>query len=121
MLYRIIIIFFAITFGYGLTQEIIVETPLGPVAGISKTSANRKVFYSFLGLPYAEPPKRFEPSEPKKSWASEILNATINGKVCPQPQIVYQFSEMSEDCLFLNVHTPGYELKEKFPVLFYIH
>lgn len=113
------LICFVVASGLVSSQQIRIETPLGPIAGTSKTSVANKPFYSFLGIPYAEPPKRFEPSTLKKPWTN-ILNATENGKVCPQPEIVYKFDDMSEDCLVLNVHTSSIDMNSKLPVLFYI-
>lgn len=117
MFYRIS--FFILTFGLVTAQQIKVETPSGPIVGLSKSSVDNKPFYSFLGIPYAEPPKRFEPSTLKKPWTN-VFNASRNGKVCPQPEIVYKFTDMSEDCLVLNVHTPSVDVNSKLPVLFYI-
>lgn len=114
------IIVSTVIFGLVATQDIKVETPSGPIVGLSKTSVDSKLFYSFLGIPYAETPKRFEPSTLKKPWTNDVFNATQNGKVCPQPEIVYKLEEMSEDCLFLNVHTPSLDMNEKLPVLFYV-
>ena len=55
-----------------------VVTPLGEVRGIQYKGAN-----AFLGIPYAEPPKRFSPPAPKTSWSSP-LDATSFGEICLQ-------------------------------------
>lgn len=117
MFYRTVIVI--TTFALVTSQEIKVETPSGPIVGLSKNSVENKPFCSFLGIPYAEPPKRFEPSTLKAPWTN-VFNASENGKVCPQPEVTYKFAEMSEDCLFLNIHTPSIDMNSKLPVLFYI-
>ncbi|KAL4897765.1 Alpha/Beta hydrolase protein [Aspergillus ambiguus] len=78
---------------------------------------DRKSF-RFLGIPYADRPQRFVYSTPY-SRRSETIYATEYGPNCAQP------GGGSEDCLFLNIHTPyipkrGMTQNLK-PVLFWIH
>ncbi|KAJ9610782.1 hypothetical protein H2200_005559 [Cladophialophora chaetospira] len=80
---------------------------------------NQKSF-RFLGIRYADPPKRWVYSH-LYSGKGQTLNATAYGSQCSQP---YQ-NTTSEDCLFLNIQTP-YIPKAGFskalrPVLFWIH
>ena len=78
---------------------------------------NQKSF-RFLGIPYAEPPKRFEYTS-LYSGTGETIDATEYGSTCAQ------YSDGSEDCLFLNLQTPYIPKKgdkEKLrPVHFFIH
>jgi para-nitrobenzyl esterase len=79
---------------------------------------------AFLGIPYAEPPVgelRFRPPVPKASWTT-MYEATSRRAAAPQPvssSDVFDIGETSEDCLYLNVWTPG--LQGAAPVLFWIH
>lgn len=80
----------------------------GPVNGSQITVAaadntfvgyrNQKSF-RFLGIPYAEPPKRFEYTS-LYSKKGQTLQATSYGSDCAQG------GSGSEDCLFLNIQTP---------------
>lgn len=107
------------------SENIVVKTSLGSLEGIKSTSSKGNAFYSFLGVPYAEPPVgklRFREPQAKKPWGDNILKATNDGKVCPQPVIFFNNTEMSEDCLFINIHTRNIDgSKPLVPVLFYIH
>lgn len=77
-----------------------------------------KKSFRFLGIPYANPPKRFEYSS-LYSGKSEKIQATEYGSQCSQA------SGGSEDCLFLNIQTPYIPKqchKEGLkPVMFWIH
>jgi len=79
---------------------------------------NQKSF-RFLGIPYAEPPKRFE-YPVLYARTGETIQATNYGSQCAQIG-----SNGSEDCLFLNIQTPYIPKagsKENLrPVLFWIH
>lgn len=79
---------------------------------------NQKSF-RFLGIRYAEPPRRFEYSQ-IYTGSGETINATGYGDQCVQS------SGGSEDCLFLNIQTPyipkaGSAATGLRPVLFWIH
>lgn len=78
---------------------------------------NQKSF-RFLGIPYADPPKRFKYSA-VYSKKGQTIQATSYGAQCAQG------GSGSEDCLFLNIQTPYIpkaDLKQKLrPVLFWIH
>lgn len=106
-------------------DDVIVTTQLGPMKGISSTSSKGNKFYSFLGVPYAEPPTgslRFKDPQKKQPWNDKILDATKDGKVCPQPVIFFKNNDMSEDCLFINIHSQNIKGdKPLVPVLFYVH
>ncbi|KAL5345425.1 hypothetical protein ACLOAV_009797 [Pseudogymnoascus australis] len=78
---------------------------------------NQKSF-RFLGIPYADTPKRFVHSVPY-SQTRQTINATAYAPQCAQ------FGAGAESCLFLNVQTPYLpkqgSKKGLRPVLFWIH
>jgi para-nitrobenzyl esterase len=92
---------------------------------------DRNGLYLFKGIPYAEAPVgdlRWMPPQPKKPWDG-VRTAREYGAICCQPVIpgVEDFGApdfsgcaQSEDCLFLNVWTPGLDNKKR-PVFFWIH
>ncbi|SOE99623.1 para-nitrobenzyl esterase [Burkholderia sp. OK233] len=93
------------------------QTNEGSVVG----SASGNVV-SFLGVPYALAPVgqlRWKPPQAPARRAG-TLTATSYGKACPQNDMAE--SDMSEDCLFINVQRPLHALPaSKLPVLVYIH
>ena len=86
-------------------QKPLVHTFSGPVRG-SVTSAGVR---EFLGIPYAAPPVdnlRWRPPVPHAPWFAP-LEATQFANHCPQPPSPFGIGSVTEDCLFLNVFTPG--------------
>ena len=77
------------------------------------------------GIPYAAPPVgalRFQKPAPPESWEG-VRDATVFGPACPQCSRMKQravVSDMSEDCLYLNIWSPAADNKKR-AVLFYIH
>ena len=87
-----------------------VETESGLVRGISGRDRSVTVY---RGIPYAAPPVgdlRWRPPEPPGRW-SGVRTAGEFGPMCPQsPHDAATAGielPMSEDCLYLNVWTPG--------------
>ena len=75
--------------------------------------------YAFRGIPYAEAPvgsRRWQPPQPVTQH-SGIRGATGFGPVCPQAG---SGEPMEEDCLTLNVWTPGLDNGAR-PVMVWIH
>lgn len=88
-------------------------TAHGPVIG----SRNHGIL-SFKGVRYGADtgPARFQPPRPPAPW-SRPAEALDYGAACPQPG---DEPNQSEDCLFLNIWTPGLDAGRR-PVMVYIH
>lgn len=72
----------------------------------------------FKGIPYGADtaPRRFQPALQERPWHG-VRDCSAYGASAPQ-----RGSEpVSEDCLFLNVWTPGLRDGARRPILFYIH
>lgn len=103
----------------------IVFTNSGPVRGQKLfTFLENKPYYSYCGIPYAEPPiekLRFLPPVPVRPWFN-IRDCFSFGSVCIQSDQQGVILG-DEDCLFLNVYVP--DLFEKstsgIPVMVFIH
>ncbi len=92
----------------------------GQVCGTKTAVAEREVS-AFLGIPFAETTagaNRWKPPVPKAAWTG-VKPATSYGQICPQNQNLEGTPESSEDCLSVNVWTPGAGAKR--PVLVFIH
>lgn len=100
------------------------ETSLGRLVGL-----RRDGLQLFLGVPFARAPEgrlRFAPPEPPAPW-SGTFEATVHPPAAPQNrgdalgQIFPDYaSGQSEDCLRLNLWTPGTDDGRR-PVLVWIH
>jgi para-nitrobenzyl esterase len=83
----------------------LVFTFSGPVRGSVSSAGVRE----FMGIPYAAPPVgnlRWRPPVPHAPWFAP-LEATQFANHCPQPPSPFGIASVTEDCLFLNVFTPG--------------
>ncbi|XP_041674974.1 esterase E4 [Drosophila eugracilis] len=99
----------------------VVQLSLGKIQGGTMQSFKGKTIYAFRGIRYAQPPVgqlRFANPLPETSWGDEVLKATSDSLVCPQPGITLF---MSEDCLKLNVFTKNFDASNLLPVIVYIH
>lgn len=102
----------------------VVEIEPGKLRGIYEDG-----LYVFKGIPYAAPPLgelRWMPPHPVVPWTG-IRSAEEFGAICPQdtsptpiPGRKPSEEPQSEDCLFLNVWTPGTD-NSKRAVMVWIH
>ncbi|HYS07952.1 MAG TPA: carboxylesterase/lipase family protein [Myxococcales bacterium] len=110
----------------------VVATRDGPVRGISSDGIDR-----YLGIPYAAAPAgdlRWRPPQPHGRWTG-VRDASAFGAHCAQRASPFGLASASEDCLFLNVFTPGRgehgddgereddgeDEDERLPVMVWIH
>ena len=104
-------------------ETVVVDTDVGRLAGLRTGDV-----LSFKGVPFANPPLgplRWRMAEPCRPWTG-TRDATRYGFVCPQIiSRVEAFTggmmgAQSEDCLFLNIWTPGCDSARR-PVMIWIH
>jgi para-nitrobenzyl esterase len=95
-------------------QNPLVTTTSGPVRGYLDDGVA-----VFKGIRYGADtqPQRFMPPRGPEPWGNPV-EAFEYGAAAPQDRTD---AAISEDCLFLNVWTPGMEKNARRPVLFYIH
>ena len=122
-----------------LALFISVVTVMAGAPHVSNTSCNvkyegieRNGIELFLGIPYAQDTSgnnRFKPPRPHVALPGSTIDATKPGPACPQPlgQIFLplalgNITNVSEDCLNLNVARPKMEgSRNKLPVMVWIH
>ncbi|CAG4978991.1 unnamed protein product [Colias eurytheme] len=97
----------------------------GVLEGSKVDNVYGKPYFSFKGIPYAEPPLgdlRFKAPKPKKPW-SGVRQATAHGPECCQIDIfsLPPIYKGEEDCLYLNVYTPDMKPLKPLPVMVFIH
>jgi len=102
--------------------NIVVKTQSGELEGVFEGN-----IYAFKGVPYAAPPVgdlRWLPPQPFRPWlgvrSAKACGATAPQKILPFPGIKQEYEPQSEDCLFLNVFTPGLDDARR-PVMVWIH
>ncbi|MUH34375.1 carboxylesterase/lipase family protein [Zobellia amurskyensis] len=118
-----------------LTAQSEVET--GENIAVTKTNSGKvrgyieKGIFTYKGIPYATA-KRFEAAVKPEAWEG-VRSSTMYGPVAPlltpttsvQDESEFVFDHdwgyTNEDCLNLNVWTPGIDDGKKRPVMFWIH
>jgi para-nitrobenzyl esterase len=121
----------ALTFASGLAgaqdfldtgPDVVVQTTHGPVVGVQHERVE-----VFRGIPYAKAPigeLRFRQSVPPAKWARPRA-ARVRAPACPQLLDLDDPAEdgdsnISEDCLTVNIWTPRADSKSR-PVMVFIH
>lgn len=110
----------------GPSVPLTVETQRGKIRGTLEDGIR-----VYRGIPYGAATdglNRFRAPKPPKPWAG-IRDAIAYGPMCPQPpperpSLTASWThdrEASEDCLLLNVWTPGLRDQRKRPVLVWFH
>ncbi|SDI96327.1 para-nitrobenzyl esterase [Actinokineospora alba] len=93
----------------------VVATEAGPLRGAAAATTDQ-----YLGVPFAAPPVgelRWQPPRPVARWTG-VREATQLSARCVQKTTAVT----SEDCLYLNVHTPkGAARGGRFPVMVWFH
>ncbi|SIO87884.1 carboxylesterase/lipase family protein [Nocardiopsis sp. JB363] len=122
--------------GHG-PSPVLRQTTLGPVAGVDERQDNGT--YSWLGIPYAEPPVadlRWKPPVTHAGWRAPLATDEY-GQGCAQPGRFFSPSPDGphydldvrdglgepvgeEDCLRVNVHRPA-TAKKNLPVVVFVH
>jgi len=99
----------------------LVETGVGTVRGRIDADG----VHAFQGIPYGRPPTgaaRHRAPQAVAPWAG-VFEATTPGAACHQ--VVHPFlppgAPMDEDCLHLNVWTPGPDETARRPVMVWLH
>jgi para-nitrobenzyl esterase len=103
--------------------NLVVNTKAGKVRGTPRTSGGAE----FLGIPYAQPPVgdlRWREPVPVEPW-KDMRDASTFGAPCAQPLLGdwnrRDAESGKEDCLFLNVMTSVWPVKELLPVMIWLH
>ena len=111
------------------TTDPIATTNAGKIRGYTDHGIN-----AFKGIPYGDDTAkhRFQPPVPPMPWDG-VRDTLEFGPIAPQPQsqtprqrtelfpLPKEGTQVSEDCLHLNVWTPALRDGKKRPVLVYIH
>ncbi|XP_077563339.1 acetylcholinesterase-like [Haemaphysalis longicornis] len=127
-------ILFCLLPSFFASEAPVVKIDSGRVAG-ERIRVGGTELDAYLGIPYAEPPTgdlRFRKPKPVTPWTG-IYNASKKPKPCRQPSVPLvgslslNYSDSSEDCLYLNVWTPKPvcpspgDCERKLPVVVFIH
>jgi para-nitrobenzyl esterase len=108
----------------------IAETTTGKVRGYIRNG-----IYTYKGIPYGDTTSgsgRFQPPQKAKPWTG-VRSSMQYGRVCPQgPRgswnadeeswlFLYDDGVQGEDCLRVNIWTPGIDGHHKRPVMVWLH
>lgn len=105
-----------------------IKTDAGLVSGMTIGEAGKQVRV-YRGVPYAAPPVgnlRWKLPQPVTPWKG-VRKAIEFGAIAPQyfqagmRRVQADESQMSEDCLYLNVTTPARTAHDKLPVMVWLH
>ncbi|HYZ87034.1 MAG TPA: carboxylesterase family protein, partial [Bryobacteraceae bacterium] len=107
----------------GSAVEPTVATDSGRVRGRTLNLADGGPATAFLGIPYAAAPtgsRRWKAPAPVEPWRG-IRDSGHYGPWCEQAAASVPPEGISEDCLYINVWTPGDIRTNRMPVLVFIH
>jgi para-nitrobenzyl esterase len=105
-----------------------IQTDLGYVSGLTIGEAGKEV-HVYRGIPYAAPPVgdlRWRPPQPAAPWQG-VRKSTQYGPAAAQyyqpglRKVDADQSQISEDCLYLNVNTAAKTAQDKLPVMVWLH
>jgi para-nitrobenzyl esterase len=99
-------------------EPVIVDTAAGKIRGFVNRDIN-----TFRGIPYGASTagkNRFMPPVKMPAW-SGTRDATTFGPTAPQAALAEGSPAAGEDCLVLNVFTPGVGDGQKRPVMVWLH
>ncbi|XP_075161359.1 esterase-5B-like [Haematobia irritans] len=95
--------------------------------GLVRGKENRGLYYSWEGIPYAEPPTgnlRFEAPQPYQRHWNDIYDATKTAPNCMQWDQFQKGENKTrgiEDCLTVSIYRPIAKVTDNYPVLVFIH
>ncbi|XP_046426320.1 esterase E4-like [Neodiprion fabricii] len=116
-------LFLGLGYNYYFTYDYVhVTIDKGVIRGFKTTTWRGVPFFSFKGIPYAQPPLgklRFKAPQEETAW-SGVRDAVSHGSICPQLDVALPILRGDEDCLFINVYTPSLG-SERLSVMFWIH
>ncbi|CAD5225144.1 unnamed protein product [Bursaphelenchus xylophilus] len=107
----------------------VLKTHNGAIQGLVYVFEDGRQASAYMSIPFAQPPigeLRFQKPQPPLPWEG-IRDCTKLPPRCPHSDMIHEkvFIRIpkSEDCLYLNVFTPGRveELREKLPVMVFVH
>ncbi|EDV93366.1 GH19269 [Drosophila grimshawi] len=104
-------------------ESVIADTEYGKVRGVKRFSIYDVPYFSFEGIPYAQPPVgqlRFRAPQRPTPWEG-VRDCTQAKDKAVQVQFIYDRMEGSEDCLYLNVYTNNVSPTKPRPVMVWIH
>ncbi|XP_042866020.1 juvenile hormone esterase-like [Penaeus japonicus] len=105
------------------SEAVEVQLLQGRISGVREEAAGR-AFYSFKGIPYAQPPVgdlRFQDPIPAEAWEG-VRDGSAVPPLCPQLTSVDGETAIAgqEDCLYLNVYTSR-PYPSDMPVMVWLH
>ncbi|CAD5218943.1 unnamed protein product [Bursaphelenchus okinawaensis] len=101
----------------------------GVIRGLTYVFEDGRQASAYMSIPFAQPPVgelRFQKPKPSLPWEG-IRDCTKLPPRCPHADMIHEkmFVRIpkSEDCLYLNVFTPGRveDISQKLPVMVFVH